>query len=341
MVGIAKLLAIVRALAKVSWRDIQSFSSITGQNFLVFVILVALQTQSAEFFLVLLLLVLFFPLASDAMAKIPHDRRASWPLSYREWGLVRVAALALSPIAWLLFLLFFRTGIRTGLLAAGFGIVLQLLLSQAKRYMKAGGTFWMQWIPRPPGIIGSIMRLHWREMLSTLDPYVALVLMLCAVAFRASGKTLDPSAPQILSLLVCLALSTQPQVLLALDGSGASRYEQWPLKGWQILLAKDLAFLTILALLVAPLGFLSGFFGGIAALAIGHRRSVMPPTTQHRWRFTSGVLLPDGMVQIAVLFGVGIQIQTHPLLLITVSLAAWLASTCFFGWQWDRRRFSA
>ena len=60
-----------------------------------------------------------------------------------------------------------------------------------------------------------------------------------------------------MALVVALALSTHTQVLLGIDGHGAERYSLMPLRGWRILLAKDLAFLAILALcMVAALGAL-------------------------------------------------------------------------------------
>lgn len=44
MAGITKILALFKALGLVSWRDIQSFRSIAGQNFFLFVLLVAYQS---------------------------------------------------------------------------------------------------------------------------------------------------------------------------------------------------------------------------------------------------------------------------------------------------------
>jgi len=95
---------------------------------------------------------------------------------------------------------------------------------------------------------------------------------------------------------------------------------------------------VLLGLLVMPLDLLSGVMGGIAALAIGHRRSVLKPVRQSAWRFTSGALLPDGAIQVAVLFAVGKSARTLGPLFIGLCILAWLASLLFYGWQWDRRR---
>lgn len=181
-----------------------------------------------------------------------------------------------------------------------------------------------------------LVGLHWREMLRTLDPYVAFTLMAATELYRISGNPLDPGAGQIIALIVALAVSTQTQVLLAIDGRGAERYRQIPIRGWRILLAKDLAFLILVGLLVAPLDFVSGITGSLAALAIGHHRSVMKPVPQVLWRFTSGMLFPDGAVQVVALFAVGMAARRIPLL-IAASLVAWIGSVVIYGWRWDRQ----
>jgi hypothetical protein len=182
------------------------------------------------------------------------------------------------------------------------------------------------------------MCLQWREMLHTLDPYVAFVLMAATELYRVFGRQLDPAAPRIMALVVALALSTEAQVLFGLDGHGAERYRLLPIRGWQILLAKDLAFLALLGLLVFPLDFFSGIFGGLAALAVGHHNSVFKVVPQTRWRFTSGALFPHGVLQTAALFAVGIDIRSEGMLFVSLCLLAWLSSIAFYGWQWDRAR---
>ncbi len=338
MAGTAKVLALLKALALASWRDIQSFRSIAGQNFFLFLLLVALQPQSAEFFVVILVLIILFPLSADPMQKIPIERRVSWPVSRWEWSFVRVASLALNPLVPLGLLLLLRAGWRTSALVAGAGALLQLFTYFAKRFARASSNSWLHWIPAPPGAIGAIMRLQVREMLRTLDPYFAFALLACAEFYRASGKSFEPAAAQIISLLIVLAMSTEAQVLFGIDGNGAERYRLLPIRGWQILLAKDLGFLTLLAVLVLPLDFVSGFASGLAVLAVGHHRSVLKAVPQARWRFTSGALFPDGIIQIVALFAVGLEIKTIGVLLACLCLFVWLASLFFYGWQWDRRR---
>ncbi len=318
----------------------RSFGSIFGQNLFLFLIFVALQPESAEFFLAILAFVLLLPLSGDPMQKIPAERRALWPVSQRQWRAIRIGSFALSPISWAALVLLFRTGWRAGGLLVGCAAILLIATQAAKRIHIQPLWKTRLRIPAPSGTMGALMRLHWREMLRTLDPYVALLLTLCALLYRFSGKPLDPAAPRILSLVVVLALSTEAQVLLGIDGSGAERYRQMPIRGWQILLAKDLAFLVLTALLVAPLQVGSGLTAAVAVLAIGHYRSVTTPIPQLRWRFTSGVLFPDGVMQIAALFAAGNAVATLGWRIIVPCIAAWALSIWLYGRAWDRQNGS-
>jgi hypothetical protein len=334
----ASLLGVLKALGRASWRDFRSFQSIAGQNLFLFLIFVALQPESAQFFFLILILVLLFPLSADPMQKIPADRRSTWPLVKWEWAIVRLASLALSPISWIAALLILtRADWSTDVLFVGSAVVLQPLNYIVKRaFTKAPKINTLYWIPAPPGITGAIMRLQWREMLRTLDPYVALVLAICSMLYSISGRPIDSAALRIMSLVVAIAMSTQTQVLFGMDGDGVARYRQLPIRGWQILLAKDLAFLVLLGILVLPLDFKSGLFAGIAALTVGHHRSVLKIVPQAQWRFTSGMLFPDGVIQIAVVFGAGNNIKEQGLWLPALCIFGWLASLFFYGWRWDR-----
>jgi len=337
MARIARVSSLLKALALISWRDARSLGSIAGQNFFLFVLFVAMQPESAAFFLLLLLVVLLFPLSNDPMEKIPSDRRGSWPISRWEWSAIRAASLLLSPVTWVGLALLLKAGWRAAIVLAA-GAAFALIKHFAKKWTGANAMKWRWRIPAPPGLTGAIMRLQWRAMWHTLDPYFALTLMAVTEAYRMFGKALDPSASRIMSLVVVLALSTQAQVLFGIDGSGAERYRQLPIRGWQILLAKDLAFLVLVGLLAAPLDFWSGLFGGMAAVAVGHHQSVLKPVPQRNWRFTSGALLPHGALQTVALFAIGTVVRTEGLLFGLFIVAAWLISVAVYGLIWDKRR---
>jgi len=336
MAGLSGVISLLSALGKVSARHVRSFGSIGGQNLFLFVAFVALQPESAAFFGEILLVVLLFPLSADPMQALPEERRATWPLGNWQWAAVRVASLFLSPITWIGVALALRLGWRVGALAVGGGAVILLLRKISKRLPGMNGG-WLLWVPAPPGPLGAIMRLQWRGMLRTLDPYVALVLSGSTAVYRFSGLPVDAEAPRIMALVTALALSTHAQVFLGIDGAGSERYLQMPLRGWQILLAKDLAFLAMLMVLVAPLDFVGGVLAGIASLVIGHHVSVLNVIPQSPWRFTSGALIPWGLMQTVALFSIGNAVRTLGLPLIAGCLLAWAWSVMYYGWKWDRR----
>ena len=336
MAGLSGVISLLGALGTISARQVRSFGSIGGQNLFLFVALVALQPESAAFFGEILLVVLLFPLSTDPMEALPEERRGRWPLGTKEWAAVRAASLLLSPIVWIGIVLAVRLGWRMSALAVGGGVIVQLLRTIAKRRPGMSGG-WLLWVPAPPGALGQIMRLQWRGMLRTLDAYVALALAGLTAAYRFSGAALDAEAPRIMALVTALALSTHTQVLVGIDGAGAERYRQMPLRGWQILLAKDLAFLAMLAVLVAPLDFVGAMLGGIACLAIGNHVSVHVVRPQAPWRFTTGALIPWGLMQTVALFAVGNGVRALGIPMAAGCLAAWAASVWFYGREWDRQ----
>ncbi|MEO8098587.1 MAG: hypothetical protein ABI811_12865 [Acidobacteriota bacterium] len=300
---------------------------------------VALQPSSAAFFGMILTAVLLFPLSTDPMQAIPEDRRSTWPIRDWEWAAVRIGSLLLSPVAWIGILLVLRVGWQAGAIALAGGAAAQGLAILAKRMPGFSGA-WLRFVPAPPGAIGAIMRLQWRGMLRTLDPYVALVLSGATTAYMLWGGPLDAEAPHIMALVVALALSTHTQVLLGIDGRGAERYLQMPIRGWRILLAKDLAFLAMVALVVVPLDFAAGVIGAMAALALGHHQSVMKQVAQVPWRFTAGALFPVGVIQTIALFAVGNSVRSVGWPIVAGCVAAWMISLWAYGWVWDRRRVS-
>ena len=334
----ARVRSALKAVRLASWRDVQTFGSIIGQNLFFFIILVGLQPESAELFAIILALVMAFPLSSDPMERIPKDRWLLWPLTSTQRAVVRAVSLAFSPLVWIAAFLLFRGEWRTAGLFLSVVAVLRCIVFLWTRSVRLRTGNFSQWIPKPPGLIGFLMTLQWREILSTLDPYMAALLAGLTLAYKIWGKPLDSSALQIMSLIAAIAMSTMAQVLLSLDGAGALRYRLMPIRGWQILLSKDLAYLSVLLLLTAPLDWISGLFAGLSALTIGHYRSVYQYIPQARWRFTSGVLFPDGLIQTVVLIGVGLNVHALGVRLMLPCITCWIASVFLFGWLWDRKK---
>jgi hypothetical protein len=346
---LAAILAILKALRHAVARDLGTFGSIKVNNLFLFVALLAygalntgLPPKSAEPFFVLLGFLLLFPLSSDPLGKIPPARLALWPLTGGQRLGLRLASLALSPVTWIGVLILLKTArplaalVFCGL-AAGMQGAAALGRHAARR-----DPHWnlLRYIPQFPGRLGGLVRKNVREMLSLLDPYAALLFSVGGAAYRVFGRHTDAEAFAIIGLLVALTMSTYAQSLFGLElasGSGMTRYRLLPLGGWEVLLAKDIAFLAVLFVLLLPLDPGPGMTFGLAALALGHHSSVLLELPQHCWRFTGGRLLPVGALQ--GLGGMALGFMEHERGLVVLVLAAigYLASLSFYGRRWDGR----
>jgi hypothetical protein len=332
--------AILSALARSVWRDLRTFSSISGNNIALFVVIVMYQQpQSVAFFLMILGVLLLGPLSGDPLRKVPPDRLALWPLSVRERIGLRLGSVALSPIVWFAVPFFIWTGgVSFGLLLIAAALVIQVAVGiwSHRRAAKPSSRRVVR-VPEFPGLLGGLVRKNLRQMLSVLDCYAALALALGGALYRAFGTHPDPDAFLILALVVVIALSTYAQCLFGLDlPRGIARYRVLPLRGYEILLAKDIAFLCIAAVLVAPLAFLPGLAGALVALAVGHHASVLQPLAQSRWRFTGGALWPSGFFQVFPLVAVGVATGRAGTWYLALALAAYLLSLWYYGRQWDK-----
>jgi hypothetical protein len=328
----AALGAILKALRRAVGRDL--VNSFKANNLL----FLGLLGGSAEALFVLLGFLLLFPLSSDPLGKIPSARLALWPLSGWQRLDLRLASLALSPVAWIGLLILLKTR-RAGMAAAFCGLALAMQCALAVgRYIVKRDPHWdlLGGIPQFPGRLGGLVRKNLREMLSVLDPYAAALLSIGGGVYRMFGAHPDPAAFSIVGLLVALAMSTSAQCLFGLDlDSGVTRYHLLPLRGWEILLAKDIAFLSILFVLLLPLDPWPGMTFGLVALAFGHHSSVLLELPQSRWRFASGSL-PFGALQTAV--GIAFGFVEHQRGAVVLALAAmgYLASVFYYGRRWER-----
>jgi hypothetical protein len=340
--------AILTALSRAIRRDLGTFASIKVNNFFLFVALLiggalnsGLPPRSAYPFLLLLGLLLLFPLSSDPLDRIPPDRLALWPLNPAQRLALRLVSLGLSPILWFTVILLLKTAPELALFFLGLAVGTQVLIVLSNR-LASRAPRWnpVRHIPLLPGpVVGpcaELIRNNVREMLSVLDPYMAALLSLAGSAYRFLSPSPDSSAFPILAMLVALALSTYAQGLFSLDGAvGMKRYRLLPLRGWQILLAKDAAYLGILLILVLPLSPLPGLTFGLAALGIGHVPSVLLRLPQRRWRFTGGRVL-FGVAQVLIGFALGYAEDHVGILYLAAAAAACLCSTAWCGRHWDR-----
>jgi hypothetical protein len=273
---------------------------------------------------------LLFPVSSDPLEKIPPTRLALWPLNTAQRVALRLASLAFSPILWLtVLLLSLRAGVAVAAIFVAAAITIHVVAVLAR------GPAWSvaRFVPHLPGRIGGMVTSNLREMLTLLDPYLALVISVAGTAWRVFGKA-DAGAPTILALLVAVAMSTYAQCLFALEtGAGMTRYRLMPLHGWQILAAKDAAFLGVLLLLTLPLDASAGFAFGLSALAIGRYPSLKVHLPQRRWRFSSGRVL-FGVLQGVVGATFGFHAVGSGLI---IALSMYAASLYLGGRSWDRQ----
>lgn len=327
----ARLVPILKALARAFRRDWKSFGSLGMNNFLP--VTIFLLRQAGVFVYLVALVVLLVPMSADPLRKIPATRLALWPLSRREHWLLRVISPWINPIAWLLAALAvwaLHGGVTVGLwaLAAGLfagGFALSVMP------LPRGFGMWRH-MPHFPGPLDQLLRKNLREILSTLDFYCALLLAVSLAVYRLLGRPLPPEAFLAMTMLIVLALSTYTQSLFGLDGPGGlSRYRLLPLAGWQLLAAKGGAFLAAALVLTLPASPAAGLAAAFMVLATGHAPSVDRPSLQVRWRFTTGSSIAFGFYQTIVMGLAGSVVFFHGPLFLLPCAAIWAGSLWWYG----------
>jgi hypothetical protein len=174
------------------------------------------------------------------------------------------------------------------------------------------------------------VRKNLRETLSTLDFWCSALAGGACLGYRAAGL-LPADALLPMTILAMLALSTCSQTLFGLDGDGGlTRYRLLPVRGWQILAAKDVPFLLAALVVTVGLAPASGAAAALAALAIGHHSSVTHHSDQVRWRFSSGVSFGASLFQIIVMTAAAALVRTLAPLL-AVCAAAYVWSVWWYG----------
>jgi hypothetical protein len=331
----ARIRAILGALLTIFRRDTKTFGSFATNNF--FLMSVLLLQRAGVFLYLIMGLVMFFPLSTDPLRKIPPARLALWPLSIRERWLLRLASPWLNPLTWILAALAVWAAlgkVTLGMWSALAGVFVIGFLAPALPLVPRKGA-WHR-IPNFPGPLNQLIRKNLRELLSTLDFYCALILSVAVLASRLAGGKLPPDALLPMTILVILALSSYAQSLFGLDGDQAlTRYRLLPLHGWQVLAAKDISFLLAALVLTLPLVPLAGMAAALAALAVGHASSVNERREQTRWRFSSGASFGASVLQLVLLAGAAGTVHAHALSIVPV-IAGYIGSTWWYGRMLER-----
>jgi hypothetical protein len=325
----ARIPTILKALGTAVRRDGKSLSSFTANNlFLLGVTFLALKDpQAFAFFSALIAMALFLPMSADPLRKIPRDRLALWPLSNAERRWLRIISPWLNPLMWVVMAGALWKGITRGLWAViagafAFGFLLPSTHGSHKKPFR--------YAPHFPGPLNQLIRKNLRELVSTLDFYVALLFAAGSAVSRAMGL-LPPEALNPLTVLVMIAFSTPALSLFGLEGEGGmARYRLLPIRGWQALAAKDAAYALIATVLTAALNPVAGLAVTLTALAVGHHASVKLRREETRWRFTTGVSFGSSLFQM-VAMGLTAAAAGYA--------GAWALIPCVGVWGWSTARF--
>ncbi|MDQ2799131.1 MAG: hypothetical protein M3Y13_05750 [Armatimonadota bacterium] len=338
------MLAAFRMLARLAGRDVRTSASLAMNN-LFFLVVLLLQGSNPRTmgwtlfpFAVLLGLPLLLAFSGDPVQKIPATRLALWPLTTKERIGLRLFALGLTPAVWLaVLLLLIRAGVGMALaFFAALTVMQAVVIGIAYGLKKSSKLQVRRYVPQPPGRLGGVCRLSLRQMMMTLDFYVALTVSVGGAIYRWSDAHADPAAYPVLAMVVALALSTYAQRMFGFDGPvGETRYRLLPLRGWKLLFAKDAAYLGVLALLVLPLGVLPGLAFGLISLATGRYASLTSAGVQQRWRFVGGDL-PVGVLQVLAGVGAGFASLRFGVSALCGCVAIYLVSLVVGGRVWEK-----
>lgn len=325
--------SILKAISHAFRRRQKSIRSLAANNlqYAALTFLFLGDPAAGAFFVAVIGVVLILPMSADPLCAVPVERLRSWPLEKRELRMLRIASPWLNPMTWLLVALAFwkRIALSLWIVIAGPALARSIV---PPGWVAARSVVWRN-VPRLPGPIGILIRKDLRQLFSTLDFWVAMVIAVPGLAARSAGL-LPRESLVPLTLILMLALSTCAQSLFGLDReAGMTRYRVLPTPGWQILAAKDIAFLLTAIVLSLPLSPLCGAAAALAGLTVGHGGSVWRIREESRWRFQTSPSFGASAAQMAAMAGAGSAAALWNPIVLPVCAAAcgWSA------WQAGRR----
>lgn len=296
---------ILRAVWTALYRSQSSIASVTGNIF--FPVTLYFMGTAGAFLFLLAALVLLFPLSSDPMRKIPPERLRLWPLNTRRKRILRWLTPWLNPVTWVLAALAvwgIGRSISFGLLGAFGALVLAGFLIPS--IPMAAGFNVQRLIPRFPGHFGILLRKDLRQIIVSLEFWMALLLSASTAAYKIFVAPLHERAGFMIGLLVVLAFASYSACIFGLDGeAGVARYKLLPLPGWAVLVSKTAALLLVVGLLTIHLAMLPCLAGMLMVAAVSQVAAIIQRSDQVRWRFSSGPTLRMGFVQLPAL-GLGL-----------------------------------
>lgn len=292
-----------------------------------------LDPAAAGMLLLLMGIIVLLPMSSDPLRAIPLSRGRIWPLEDKDRRLLRLISPWLNPMTWGVVALAVWKRASWGLAALGGGVVAMGFITSSR---SSGRSTFARWIPQFPSPLNHLIRKNLREMISTLDFWGGALVAIASLGWRVAGL-LPKEAFFPLTAVAMLMTSTCALTLFGLDGdAGLTRYRLLPLKGWQVLLAKDIAYLVIAILVAAPLYVPGALGGAFIGLAVGHRASVLTGDPQLRWRFQTGPSFGDGITQVIAMLMSGAAVAYTSVFLLFPCVVCWMVSVWWFGRELDR-----
>ena len=335
MSSLARPRTILKWLARAAKRNRSSFT-FTGNNlhYTAFAFAFMLDAAVTGILLLIMGLIVILPMSSDPLRAIPRTRMGIWPLENSERRWLRLVSPLLNPMTWIVIALLLWKRVSMGIVALAGGVVAAGFVTSS---LTEGGHIcpWRR-VPRFPSPLNHLIRKNLREMLSTLDFCCGALISVASLGWRAAGL-LPPAAFFPLTVVGMLSISTCALTLFGLDGApGMKRYRLMPARGWQILIAKDAAYMTMAIVLALPLSIPGAMGAAFVALALGHRVSVRTPRAQLRWRFQTGPSFGDAVTQILPMVMAGAAVVYSSPLILLVCIAVWAGSLWWFGREIDR-----
>jgi hypothetical protein len=333
--GTARIRAVLKWLGRAAKRNRKTFS-FKGNNifYTAIALMFLLDPAIAGILLIVMGVIVFLPMSSDPLRAIPPSRGGVWPLETGDRRALRVLSPFLNPMTWLVLALAVWKRVSWGLVAfAGATVLTGFFLSAAS---PGRGAFWRS-LPRFPSPLNQMIRKNLREMLSTLDFATGALIAVASFGWRVAGM-LPKEAFFPLTFVAMLAISTCALSLFGLDGgAGLRRYRLLPVRGWQILLAKDIAFLVMALLIALPLYLPGALAAALIAVAIGHYASVRHREPQLRWRFQTGPSFGDAITQIIAMTMAGAAVAYSSALFLAPCAVFWAISVWWFGRELEQR----
>src|SRR5262249_2544282 len=161
--------------------------------------------------------------------------------------LLRVASLALNPVVWLVVLLAIfhrvRPDISIAFLSAAIIVSAIATVGRVAIRWTIGADptrTLLKYVPPFPGSLGLLVTSNLRQMVMSLDVYLAFLLSFLTGIYRWFSTRPDPYAFPILSILIALILSSYAQCLFGRDlaSTAVERYRLFPVTAVWVLAAK-------------------------------------------------------------------------------------------------------